>query len=420
MSNKSITIPLLSGGPGGSGTVTLVSIVTANGISGVVATNTTTPAITLSLNAIQPGTTFALGSDATGDVYYNGGAGVITRLGIGTNGQVLTLTAGIPSWATATGGVTSVTGTLDRIITSPTTGAVVVNISPNYVGQASIVTLGTITTGIWTGTAIADANIATSYIKADGTRALTGNWAAGAFSGTFNSVIIGSAANTIQGATSIIGGTAVGDGIIFIPTTGIGTLTAAAQTFKGGTNGGTILGTVYNNGNWNIGNAVTTGQRLFQIGQDNSYISIGSVVGDPDFLAMYFNQPTPDLTNWGFSGNVTDTQFNGANNVYFNVGGTSKLRIQSTTITVTNAVNIAFSTITGTKIGTGITQKLGVYGATPIVQRSGAAQVAVATTAATSTTPFGYTTAAQADGVITLLNELRAWAVAQGFIKGAV
>ena len=44
----------LIGGSGGSGTVTDVSVVTANGVSGSVATSTTTPAITLTLGAITP------------------------------------------------------------------------------------------------------------------------------------------------------------------------------------------------------------------------------------------------------------------------------------------------------------------------------------------------------------------------------
>jgi len=42
------------GGGGGAGTVTSVSVVTANGVSGSVATATTTPAITLTLGAITP------------------------------------------------------------------------------------------------------------------------------------------------------------------------------------------------------------------------------------------------------------------------------------------------------------------------------------------------------------------------------
>ena len=41
-------------GAGGSGTVTSVSVVTANGVSGSVATSTTTPAITVTLGAITP------------------------------------------------------------------------------------------------------------------------------------------------------------------------------------------------------------------------------------------------------------------------------------------------------------------------------------------------------------------------------
>ena len=43
-------------GGSGSGTVTTVSVVTANGVSGSVANATTTPAITLTINTIDGGT----------------------------------------------------------------------------------------------------------------------------------------------------------------------------------------------------------------------------------------------------------------------------------------------------------------------------------------------------------------------------
>jgi hypothetical protein len=57
--------------------------------------------------------------------------------------------------APSTGGtVTSVSGTLNRIVVTNGTTAAVVDISPNYVGQTSITTLGTITTGTWQGTAV--------------------------------------------------------------------------------------------------------------------------------------------------------------------------------------------------------------------------------------------------------------------------
>ncbi len=74
----------------------------------------------------------------------------------------------------------------------------------------------------------------------------------------------------------------------------------------------------------------------------------------------------------------------------------------------------------GYDMGQSITDKIGFYGlATPIIQRSGSAQAAVTTTAATSTAPYGYATAAQADAVVTLANELRAALVALNLIAGA-
>jgi hypothetical protein len=101
------------------------------------------------------------------------------------------------------------------------------------------------------------------------------------------------------------------------------------------------------------------------------------------------------------------------------LGGLTGLTFTSGNLTVADAGNVVVGSTTGTQIGTAITQKLGFYGATAIAQRAGAAQTAVAATASTSTAPFGYTTAAQADAIVTLVNELRAWAVAQGFIKGS-
>lgn len=92
--------------------------------------------------------------------------------------------------------------------------------------------------------------------------------------------------------------------------------------------------------------------------------------------------------------------------------------------TVTNdltisAHNIATDTTTGSQVGTSVSQKLSFHGATPVVQRSGAAQAAVATTASTQTVPFGYTTQAQADALVTLVNEIRATLVQKGLMKGS-
>ena len=70
--------------------------------------------------------------------------------------------AGFINWmgASWTGGtVTSVAGTTNRITISGTpTVAPIVDIAATYVGQTSITTLGTITTGTWNGTTIAAVN----------------------------------------------------------------------------------------------------------------------------------------------------------------------------------------------------------------------------------------------------------------------
>ncbi len=65
------------------------------------------------------------------------------------------------------------------------------------------------------------------------------------------------------------------------------------------------------------------------------------------------------------------------------------------------------------------TSLLAVYGATPVAQRSGAAGAAVATTAATTTSPYGFSTLTQANAVVTLVNEIRAALVAYGIMKGS-
>lgn len=64
-------------------------------------------------------------------------------------------------------------------------------------------------------------------------------------------------------------------------------------------------------------------------------------------------------------------------------------------------------------------KKLAFHNATPVVQRSGAAQASVVITSATNVTPYGYATQAQADALVTLVNEIRAALVEKGLIKGS-
>ena len=85
------------------------------GDSSLVTTGTVTSG-TWGTGAVVGGATMTLGSDAEGDVYYRNASGVLTRLGVGSDADVLTLASGVPSWATPAGGsgtVTSITAAAD-------------------------------------------------------------------------------------------------------------------------------------------------------------------------------------------------------------------------------------------------------------------------------------------------------------------
>jgi len=57
--------------------------------------------------------------------------------------------------------------------------------------------------------------------------------------------------------------------------------------------------------------------------------------------------------------------------------------------------------------------------ALPGATQAAASQAAVATTGASNSTPYGFTTAAQADALVTLVNALRLALVNVGIIKGS-
>jgi hypothetical protein len=129
----------------GSGTVTNVSVVTANGISGSVATSTTTPAITLTLGAITPTSVVASGT-VTGSNLSGTNTGNVTISGenyLSLAGQVITVNA-----VNLSG--TNVTGTLAAARFGALTGDVT-NTAGSYattVGKINGTSLAGLATGL--------------------------------------------------------------------------------------------------------------------------------------------------------------------------------------------------------------------------------------------------------------------------------
>jgi len=103
---------------GGSGTVTSVSVTTANGVSGTVATSTTTPAISVTLGAITPTSvnSVIVSGSSTPTLAVTGTTSVS---GANTGDQTITLTGGVTGSGTGSFAATVVTNAnLTGVITS--------------------------------------------------------------------------------------------------------------------------------------------------------------------------------------------------------------------------------------------------------------------------------------------------------------
>jgi len=102
-----------------TGTVTAVSVASSNGFTGS-SSGGATPILTLatSISGVLLGNGTAISASnvtndaqvklstftTAGDVIYGTGAGTVTRLGVGTDGAMLTLASGVPTWAAILGG----------------------------------------------------------------------------------------------------------------------------------------------------------------------------------------------------------------------------------------------------------------------------------------------------------------------------
>lgn len=252
-------------------------------------------------------------------------------------------------------GAVALTGTANRLTIS---AANVFDISASYVGQTSLTTLGTITTGTWQGT-----SISTTYTDAK---------IKGAIAATAGLIPYGNGtADTLTTASTFIwDNTNKRLGInVAVPTHAIEAVSVGTDYLQ-------ILG-----------NGVAVA---------NGYIRITNYTGTASVMAPIFFTKSNSATYPGstFIGDhTTDTgtapilrfqaRFNGGSVVTRPVLTIENFTTvvwtvaANGTLTASEASNLAFGTTTGTKIGTATSQKIGFWNATPIVQPVGANQAAI-------------------------------------------
>lgn len=201
--------------------------------------------------------------------------------------------------------------------------------------------------------------------------------------------------------------------VLTIPATGTAALLGTAQTFTA-------------NQNIDVTGAAGTTVK----GSTSSFVAVDGAAGQNRDVRVY----TAGSLRWAMrAGTAAESGSNAGSplniNAYNDSGtliGTAIAITRATLdmtfgghITMTNAKDIVLNTSTGSQIATATGQKLAFHGSTPVIQAASAAQAAVATTAATQTTPWGYASQAQADAIITLLNEIRQVLVSKGLMKGS-
>ena len=289
-------------------------------LSGLTPSTSTTGAITLAgtLGATSGGT--GQSAYATGDILYASAVNTLSKLTAGTNGYVLTLAAGVPTWAASTGGVTSFSaGSTGLTPSTATTGAI------TLAGTLAVANGGTgVTTSSGANSVVlrdANANVTANYHFAGySNTAAAGTTTTLTAASAFNYVVTGSGGQTFKlpDATTLSAG--------------------ATYIFNNNQTSGTIV--VQNNSSTTVV-TVQAGAVVYLTLLTNS---VAAGTWDTHYQA-------PSNVSWStntldYAGSITSATWNGVA-VAANRGGTGVANNVASTLTITGNFGTTF-TVTGT------------------------------------------------------------------------
>lgn len=396
----------------------------------VTLTNATGLPLTTGVTGVLPsangGTSFS--TYATGDILYASATNTLSKLSVGTNGQVLTLAAGVPTWAAGAGGITIGTttvtsGTSGRIlynnagvvgeIANTGTGSNVLATSPTLItpnlGTPSSLIL-TSATGLPVGGISATGTPSSStYLRGDGT------WSTVTGSGTVNSGTINRLAYYAATGTAVSGNAnaTVSSGAL---TLGVAGSAAGSVVLSGSTSGAVTVQSAAAAGTWTLTLPTTAGTNGYVLSTNGSGVTSwvatsgggGSVNSGTAGQLTYYA-----TTGTAVSGTTTGTGVLTALGIAVNTTGGLATSAVTSLPTLATVGTITSGTWSGTTIavakgGTGLTavgatgNVLTSNGSAWVSQAPTASSVAAITSGTINGTTIGATTASS--GRFTSLN----------------